>query len=881
MDPKSCYRFTFLLLISLFLQSTVVSGKSSVFFIDNPSHRYFRSPSSKDDQTGEVRNNVMPIWACGVVVIGVEKEVNYFLIERQTLGVFFPSVLALVNRVTWYLPAADGKWQISSLSLSEVGATVSVLLGFAPPATLSGASSSKLNEVLIPNPFDRPGSVLILEVTGAEGVSIEALRSDVMNKNRADIQLPDANEVSLFSLDEPKTDAEYSDKELSDFASWFSGSYVNGELTIPLENAADLKFQLSKEADREFVTSLVSLTHKIQRAMEMHHDLSGAVRRPSELISGKFDGLKEVTGSSLGNYLWQKCMALKEHYGAEGVAKGTKLFSIVMSKMFDSLTEAYKGQIVGVIVCNERPSVAESLFNVIFTSQPSARWLEETKDSSNSTAIEEIVLVRRTVAWITGILLIIATLLGPLDLSGAIMKFGEGSDLFSISGENSALVLSFEKLETRLLIIIAPISTSPEREEESRWLREEARWLREEQRWLREERRWEKQREALLVEIQKLQLRVKELESRNSVVVEGSSVSETVSAIAKLLQEVTGSSLGNSLWQKCKLLKEGEAGKNVTVIAESGSIALPLVLEAAKQNEVVVKEAPQQEKVIREAPKEAEGDGNKAKKRRTLKKGSEGDEVRLMQEQLLKLGFYCGEEDMEFSSFAGGTERAVKTWQASSDVREDGIMTSELLEKLYTVQKIDTVKENPKQPDGTEAKASANGAPIASIMEIEEVQQTIVKEDGVSETEVSHHRVFLLGENRWEEPSRLSTSKKPAETTNGSSTTVKCLTCRGEGRLLCMECDGTGEPNIEEQPMVFRKQPHYPAKVEVRFVFISSMPDLMCGIILGMLLLLEKLILEPALQFMEWIDEGMKCPYCEGHGFVTCDVCDGKKMVKA
>ncbi|KAM3356947.1 protein disulfide isomerase pTAC5, chloroplastic [Capsicum galapagoense] len=359
-------------------------------------------------------------------------------------------------------------------------------------------------------------------------------------------------------------------------------------------------------------------------------------------------------------------------------------------------------------------------------------------------------------------------------------------------------------------------STSPEREEESRWLREEARWLREEQRWLREERRWEKQREALLVEIQKLQLRVKELESRNSVVVEGSSVSETVSAIAKLLQ----------------LLKEGEAGKNVTVIAESGSIALPLVLEAAKQNEVVVKEAPQQEKVIREAPKEAEGDGNKAKKRRTLKKGSEGDEVRLMQEQLLKLGFYCGEEDMEFSSFAGGTERAVKTWQASCDVREDGIMTSELLEKLYTVQKIDTVKENPKQPDGTEAKASANGAPIASIMEIEEVQQTIVKEDGVSETEVSHHRVFLLGENRWEEPSRLSTSKKPAETTNGSSTTVKCLTCRGEGRLLCMECDGTGEPNIEEQ-------------------------------------------------FMEWIDEGMKCPYCEGHGFVTCDVCDGKKMVKA
>lgn len=33
------------------------------------------------------------------------------------------------------------------------------------------------------------------------------------------------------------------------------------------------------------------------------------------------------------------------------------------------------------------------------------------------------------------------------------------------------------------------------------------------------------------------------------------------------------------------------------------------------------------------------------------------------QEALLRLGFYSGEEDMEFSSFSSGTERAVKTWQ--------------------------------------------------------------------------------------------------------------------------------------------------------------------------------------------------------------------------
>ena len=36
------------------------------------------------------------------------------------------------------------------------------------------------------------------------------------------------------------------------------------------------------------------------------------------------------------------------------------------------------------------------------------------------------------------------------------------------------------------------------------------------------------------------------------------------------------------------------------------------------------------------------------------------------QEALEKLGFYCGEEDMENSAFSTGTERAVQTWQVSS-----------------------------------------------------------------------------------------------------------------------------------------------------------------------------------------------------------------------
>jgi len=81
------------------------------------------------------------------------------------------------------------------------------------------------------------------------------------------------------------------------------------------------------------------------------------------------------------------------------------------------------------------------------------------------------------------------------------------------------------------------------------------------------------------------------------------------------------------------------------------------------------------------------------------------------QEALLKLGFYSGEEDMEYSTFSSGTDRAVKTWQVSNTVllkiilhamlhlcylmirtlfqatvgtSENGVMTSELLERLFS-----------------------------------------------------------------------------------------------------------------------------------------------------------------------------------------------------
>ncbi|KAI5600743.1 hypothetical protein BDE02_01G045200 [Populus trichocarpa] len=330
----------------------------------------------------------------------------FSLAKAETAG----SVFFIDSQTRQYLRTPSPKDVVQSMSLREVGAAVSVLLGFAPSDALSVASSSKLNEVLMPNPFNRPRAVFMLEVTGeipsvaeqANAMFNGAFKSKiVLGSDKAGIELP-GEEVSVVSLDEELAD--FTDKEISDFASWLGGSYVvdpleawNGELAIPLASGATTSFHMSKKANREFIASLLALFRNSRRAVEMHEDLSQSTQPPAELLKGCFDGLK----------------ALGEQYGPEGAAqKGLELLLTTLSKMFDSLQTAYKGQIAGVIFFNTAPaSESETVLDVVLTSQPSARWLEETKTPSNGT-IAEVALVRMTLAWITGIVLIIATLLG-------------------------------------------------------------------------------------------------------------------------------------------------------------------------------------------------------------------------------------------------------------------------------------------------------------------------------------------------------------------------------------------------------------------------------------------------------------------------------------
>ncbi|KAJ6790795.1 Uncharacterized protein M6B38_248425 [Iris pallida] len=172
------------------------------------------------------------------------------------------------------------------LSTNVTAATISVLLGFAPPASLSADSSSKLNEVLFPNPFDRPRAVFLLEIVGINDPLFPiaysndkvgtTFSSSVLDSSTASIQLTDEDEVSFTHLDGlsgDKCDAACVERELNDLAQWLEGTYIGSsdslDWNLSFSRSSDSSFnlQMSKESDRHFALSLVALVKNIKKAV--------------------------------------------------------------------------------------------------------------------------------------------------------------------------------------------------------------------------------------------------------------------------------------------------------------------------------------------------------------------------------------------------------------------------------------------------------------------------------------------------------------------------------------------------------------------------------------------------------------------------------------
>ncbi|KAJ8424975.1 hypothetical protein Cgig2_001830 [Carnegiea gigantea] len=327
--------------------------------------------------------------------------------------------------------------QTNSMSVMEVGAAILVLLGLAPPRRLSSESSSKLNELLVPNPFARPRHVLMLEVPLAEDPQVSAysdstLFSSLVNRKlisdagSVEIELPGREEVAFTLLDGPEFDhTPITAKEISDFAQSLGGSYMfknsepqNGELVIPFPSGLKLNLHMSKKADRKFAVGLMYIIEKIREVTEMKQDLSRGDFNVAELMGGCFDGIKislhaDAEGAEGAASLY-KNGALQEEYGSKDMAQqAIDLLLATVSSIFDSLQAKYKGQIVAVLLLsNADSSPPQKVLDVTFASRPSPRWLEEVKSSSNSTVEAEVTLVRRTLAWFTGAVLLIATLIG-------------------------------------------------------------------------------------------------------------------------------------------------------------------------------------------------------------------------------------------------------------------------------------------------------------------------------------------------------------------------------------------------------------------------------------------------------------------------------------
>ncbi|KAG5013151.1 hypothetical protein JHK86_025412 [Glycine max] len=120
---------------------------------------------------------------------------------------------------------------------------------------------------------------------------------------------------------------------------------------------------------------------------------------------------------------------LQDQYETESIAQhGVELLYATMTKIFSSLQEAYKGQIVGIIYCHVATTQeSDKKFDVIFSPHHSyARWLAET-NVVNAT-LPEVVLVRTTLAWVTGIILLISTLMG--------VGCGAGNTIFPVISSN-------------------------------------------------------------------------------------------------------------------------------------------------------------------------------------------------------------------------------------------------------------------------------------------------------------------------------------------------------------------------------------------------------------------------------------------------------------
>ncbi len=128
----------------------------------------------------------------------------------------------------------------------------------------------------------------------------------------------------------------------------------------------------------------------------------------------------------------------------------------------------------------------------------------------------------------------------------------------------------------------------------------------------------------------------------------------------------------------------------------------------------------------------------------SLKLGSEGNDVKRMQQQLKALGYYTGSVDGEFGA---GTEAAVKAFQSRNGLTADGKAGKYTLDKLYSgnAKKASAATATAKPSSGSSSSSSSGSSNTATAYTNGKTDIYLRLGSSGSQVKIMQNRLIVLG----------------------------------------------------------------------------------------------------------------------------------------
>eukprot|EP00249_Psilotum_nudum_P009656 c22071_g1_i2 orf=360-1493(+) len=302
--------------------------------------------------------------------------------------------------------------QETIFSKADIFATVSVLLGVEPPSSIDQDCADKLDKLLSPDPFNRPHVIWLLTVGGLETdfmnngacFGINSIQQHKFSPEDSNPTLRFPDDVKLHLLQNSEENEVHSigaEQKLKQLSLFLGGSYqqgkdlVQGTITVPLPSGAMATFDLSKEADQTFALELSSFFQSVTKAAILYEGRD--LQNSAEIFVATFSGIEGLRRANTST-------ATTLH--------ASELLKCMIGKLFSYMEQACNGHLVGVIAV---PSFSiQKPVQEIFDIKLSLRYVRRLDElsSSNYTTIIAEALAEKIIAYFTGILLVLAVIIG-------------------------------------------------------------------------------------------------------------------------------------------------------------------------------------------------------------------------------------------------------------------------------------------------------------------------------------------------------------------------------------------------------------------------------------------------------------------------------------